>query len=545
MFAIAWTAGDPRLAAASESGRDRLTIAVNDIPKTTFPIGAPTSTSQRYLRGFVGRSLTIYDKSWAVACELCTKLPTLENGQAKIVERADGSKGIDVTFEFKPGLQWGDGVPISSADVVFSVELAHKLGTGASSLSNILEVAALDSRHFTLRTSSVRFDYNRLEDLVLLPAHLEEALFRNAATPNDYIARSTYTKDPTQAGLYYGPYRIASFGRDVVELERNPSWSGRRPAFEKIVLRSFSDTATVSKDLVGGQVDMIAGEVGINTEAAYALERKDSKSSFDFIFKTNLEYAHIDLNLGNPILADLRIRRALLLSIDRTKLFAPDEPMDPREIPASFLPPTSPNYDPTLEQIRYDPAAAGALFERAGFRQGSDGIRIDATGRRLSFRLLAQVNWQVGNAVIEGLLAQWRQSGVEVVVDRRVVRETLPLRDFDMAYYSWKNTPEFLLEPVYARAGIPTIDNGYSGLNFPGLDDRDMNETAHKLTTELDPSKRLMLWQKAQQIYAEQLPALPLTFVTNVYVVPNWLTGVEPTGHMIPTSYWVEDWQVR
>jgi len=543
VLAAVWFCGAALPVIAAEAGHDHLTIAVNEIAKTPFPIGA--STSARYLLGFVGRSLTIYDKSWAVVCELCTRLPTIENGQAKIVEREDGSKGIDVTFELAPDLNWGDGVPVSSADVVFSVELAHKVGRGVSSLPNVLDAVALDDRHVTIRTSAVRFDYNRMEYLFLVPAHLEQKIFRNASSSDDYLAHSAYSLDPGQPGLYYGPYRVTSYGEGKIELARNPSWSRRRPTFERIEIQKFSDIEAIAQELANGQVDMIAGENGINTEAAYALEQRDVKSNFDFLFKTNLEYAHIDLNLSNPILSDRRARHALLMSIDRSKLVAPGYPAEQREIPASFLPPTSPNYDPTLEQVRYDPAGAAKLFDQAGFRLGSDGIRADQAGHRLSFRLLTQANWQAGDALIEKLRTQWRQSGVEIVIDNRPLQDVLPRRDFDMAYYSWRNTPEFLLEQVYGRAGIPTAENGYSGLNFPGLDNPDMNKVAAQLTTELDPSKQLMLWQEAQRIYADQLPALPLLFVTNVYVLPSWLGGVEPTGHMIPTSYWVEDWHAR
>jgi peptide/nickel transport system substrate-binding protein len=537
---IAGLTGALRMAAADEI-HDHLTIAVNQIPENPIPIGVPNSVAVRYLRGFLGRSLTIYDKSWSVACELCTNLPTLENGQAKIVERADETKGMDITFELDPNLRWGDGVPITSADVVFSVEVAHKLGRGSARLPNVLDAVALDPRHFTLRTSSIGFDYNRFEELVLLPAHLEEATYRAAATPQDYVAHSGYTTDPGRPGLYYGPYRVATYEQERVELIRNEFWSGHPPAFDKITLQIFYGAEAVTNDLLGGKVDMVSGEVGLGVLPSYALQKKDSTAKFDFVFKTNLEYVHIDLNLENKLLSDIRIRRALLLSLDRKILFQ----VERRDIAASFLPPTSPNYDPTLEQVAYDPVAAGALFDQAGFRLGPDGIRTDAAGHRLSFRLLAAANWGVAGATIDALCEQWRRSGVEVTVDSRMPADVLPHRDFDMAYYSWRNTPEFPLEPVYGGAGIPTAANGYSGFNFPGLNNREMNEASTRLMTEMNPAKRLILWQSAQRIYAEQLPALPLFFSTNVYVLPNWLTGVEPTGHMIPTSYWVEDWRVR
>ena len=71
-----------------------------------------------------------------------------------------------------------------------------------------------------------------------------------------------------------------------------------------------------------------------------------------------------------------------------------------------------------------------------------------------------------------------------------------------------------------------------------------MNQVVAQLTTEMNPAKRLLLWRRAQQIYAEEIPALPVSFGPRVYVVPINMIGVEPAGHRTPTSYWVEDWKL-
>ncbi len=539
-FLDVWVANEQSLAA--DPPHESLVIGVAELPATPLPVGPTTSSAMTYLRGFVGRSLTAYDRSWAVICELCVTLPTLHNGLAKIVERADGSKGIDETFELAPGLSWDDGVPVSSADVVFSVAVAHRFGRGAANLSDIRAVDGLDDRHFVVRTNAVRFDYNTFDNLYLIPAHLEEAILGGAYSPEAYAAHSAYKVDPGRRGLYNGPYRIKDFDAEHVVLVRNEAWFGRKPAFDTIVLRRVPPGSTLEDELVNGRIDMIPGELGIGTEAAFALEQKDTKSRFDFIFKTELEYDHIDFNLKNPALADRRVRHALLWSVDRLRIFGANEGADTREIAASFLPPTSPNYDPTLTVVRYDPQAADALFREAGYSPGPDGIRVDRSGHRLSFRMLSRSS---DHPLIAELKSQWAAAGVEIKPDDRLFLDTLMHREFDMAYYAWRNTPEFLIEPVYAGSGIPRQGNDFVGLNYPGLNNPEMNKIAAALTSEMDPSRRLTLWQKAQQIYAEELPALPLSFMTNAYVVPNWLAGVEPTGHMIPTSFWVEEWHIR
>ncbi|MEI9981825.1 MAG: ABC transporter substrate-binding protein [Aliidongia sp.] len=489
--------------------------------------------------------MTIYDKSWAVACALCTELPTLENGGARIVTRADGSKGIDVTFELASNLEWDDGVPVTTADVAFGIEIAHKLGGGAAALPNILDAVIQDDHRFTLRISSVRFDYNRMEDLFLLPAHREKALFDSSATPADYLARSLYATDPTAAGLSYSPFKVGKLARDEILLTRNPHWNGKRPSFDQILLRKFDNIEAVAADLAAKRVDMVAGETGLDLTGIFQLEAADKNSAYNFVYKSTLQYGHIDINLSNPLLADKRVRRAMLLSLDRPITGDVRERMAADEVPRSFLPPASPNFDPTIASTPYDPVKAAALLDAAGFARGSDGIRVDSQGRRLAFRLAAQVDWDLAQRIVETVKDQLRNAGIEITLENKRLGEILPKRQFDLVFYTWINAPEFLLEPVYGKSGIPSAGNGYRGLNFPGFDNGEMNSTVSALTAEMDPAKRLLLWRRAQQIYAEEIPALPLSFGPMEYILPVTMTGVEPTGHMIPTSYWVEDWKLH
>jgi peptide/nickel transport system substrate-binding protein len=521
-----------------------LRVAVSSLPQSVFPIGARTSEIG-YLHGFIGRSLTLYDKSWTVACALCTQLPSLENGQAKIVERADGSTGIDVTFELAPDLAWDDGVPVTSADVLFAIEVAHKLGGGTAALSNILDVVAQDDHHFTLMVSGVRFDYNRMEDLFLLPAHIEKAAFESATTLAEYQAHSLYTTDPTAAGLSYGPYRIGSVDANEIVLLRNPHWAGKRPNFDRIELQKFIDIAAVGKELAVGKIDMVAGETGLDLGGVYRLEAQDQNSAYNFIYKPTLNYEHIDINLSNDILRDRRIRKALLFSLDRPIAIEGRDRQTMGEAPRGFLPPASPNFDPTLPLVPYDPAKAASLFDSAGFTRGADGVRGDSQGRRLAFRLAAQLDFDLNRRIVEKMRDQWHDAGVDITLENRPMKDTLPKRQFDLAFYAWKNVPEFPIEPVYGKSGIPSAANNFRGYNFPGLDNDEMNKVAAALITEMAPGKRLLLWRQAQQIYADELPALPLAFVPQEVILPAAMTGVEPTGHMIPTSYWVEDWKLR
>ena len=92
---------------------------------------------------------------------------------------------------------------------------------------------------------------------------------------------------------------------------------------------------------------------------------------------------------------------------------------------------------------------------------------------------------------------------------------------------------------------IPTEENNWSGQNNPGFVNAEMDALIDKTEVELDREARRGYWKRMQQIYAGELPVLPLYFRAEPYILPKWLTGVEPTGHQATTTLWVENWGAR
>ena len=102
-------------------------------------------------------------------------------------------------------------------------------------------------------------------------------------------------------------------------LERNPTWWGEEPAFDRIVVRTIENTAALEQNLLAGEVDYIPGETGLPLDQAIALERRHG-DRYRIMFQPGLFYEHIDLKLDNPALSDVRVRRALLHAIDREQI---------------------------------------------------------------------------------------------------------------------------------------------------------------------------------------------------------------------------------
>ena len=147
----------------------------------------------------------------------------------------------------------------------------------------------------------VTFDYNSL-GLILVPAHIEKPIFD--ANPAEYRNKTAYDTNSTNPGLAFGPYRIVEIvpGSRIV-LEQNPSWTGEKPHFKRIVVKIIENTAALEANLLSGNVDYVLGELGLSLDQALAFEKRH-KDKYDFIYKPALIYEHIDVKLDNELLAD-------------------------------------------------------------------------------------------------------------------------------------------------------------------------------------------------------------------------------------------------
>lgn len=537
----------PAWAEASDRPRDTLVIGITQFPSTFHP-NIDAMMAKTYILAMTRRPLTAYDQDWRLVCLLCTELPTIENGLAKPERSAGGRRGIAVTFKIHPKATWGDGVPVTAKDVLFTWTVGRhpKSGVGDMEFYRSLErVEVVDDKTVVLHFDKLAFDYNAV-GLHLLPAHVDEA---NFADPETYRTRTAFDTDTTNEGLYFGPYRIAAVEPGShVTLERNPTWHGPEPAFKRIVVRVVENTAALEANLLSGAVDMIAGEMGLPLDQTLALERRQGRR-FRFIYRPGLIHEHVDLNLDNPILADIRVRRALLLALDREtinqQLFGGRQP-----VAHAMVSPLDANFDADVHAYAHDETEAARLLDAAGWPMTGSGVRRNAKGEPLRLEIMTTAGDRTRELVEQVLQSQWKAAGIDVAIRNQPARvffgQTVTERAFPaMAMFAWISAPESVPRTILHSAHIPTKANNHAGQNYSGFRNAEVDQLIDRIETELDPNRRKALWHRLQDIYASELPALPLFFRAEPYVLPTWLEGVRPTGHQDPSSLWVEQWRQK
>ena len=540
LSACAWMSLHPA------SAKDSLVIGVAQFPASLHPY-ISAQTVQWYTIGLAQRPITAFSTDGVPVCLLCAELPTLQNGLARIEGQPDGTRGLAVTIKLRPGLSWGDGIPVTAKDIAFTWRVGRDPASGFNNLyawSRATSVDVVDDSTAVLHLPRTLVTYQLWDHL--LPEHIEAPILAAGKGALDYINHTAFNAAPTTPGLWDGPYLITGYhSGESIELAPNPHWPGKPPAIKRIVIRLIDNTAALQANLLSGDVDMSPAGIGITTDQAVVLER-DHPGRFQFFYRPGLVYERIDPQKDSPLLADIRVRQALLLALDRKtlvdRLFGGHG-----TVALSWINELEPNYTTDVPTYGYDPARARALLKEAGFTPGPDGIGRNDKGDRLSFEFSTTSGNRVRELSQQVMQTWWRAVGVEVTI------KNLPSRTFfgelmrRRAYTGlaeFANTTRIGLPPTpfYGSAAAPTAANNYNGQNWAGFTDAAMDRILAAAEIELDPAKQKAEWLEMQRLYVTALPELPLYFRQDPDIVPIWLKGYRATGREDYQTYTAEDW---
>jgi peptide/nickel transport system substrate-binding protein len=491
--------------------------------------------------------------------EMVIERPSIENGLAAWVGEGE-AKRLTAKFEIRPEVVWGDGTPVTAHDLAFARQIAldDNISIASRTIYEAIEKIDIDAtnpKKFTITYKTARWDYNSISALwELLPKHLEEPVYKKYGKVREgYEKNSNYVTNPTNPGLYSGPYVISELKLGShVSLVRNPKWWGaQKPSIEKITFKLLPNTGTLEANLLSGTIDMIS-TLGLDLDQAVALEKKVATEKLPFAvkFRPSLEYEHIDLNLRDATLADVRVRRALVHAINRDELT--QALFGGRQIKAVHnLSPIDPWFtdDPSkIATYTFSRRTAQKLLDEAGWSEKGDGFRYK-DGKKLSFVFMTTSGNKTRELVQTYLQDQWKKVGIEVIVKNEQARvffgETMRKIQFPhMALYAWISRPEASPRSNLHSSMIPSEANAYSGQNYPGWNNPAVDKLIEELDVEFDPAKRLSLAHQVIKAYTEDVPVIPLYYRSKNTVVPANLNRHELSPSLIPDTQWVEFWDL-
>ena len=429
---------------------------------------------------------------------------TLYGLLAKSVETDDARDFV--TFHIDPGARFSDGKPVTADDVLFSWALLRDHGrpNHRQYYSKVTKAEAPDPL-------TVRFDLAGANDRELpLILGLMPILPRHATDV------ATFEETTMTAPVGSGPYRVAEVKPGVsVTLTRNSDYWGRDlPVnrglynFDEIKLDFYREANGQFEAFKRGLYDFRVESEPLRWHDGYDFPAAKSGEVIRDTIKTGMPdpSEFLVFNTRRPVFADIRARRALTLLFDfewinrnyffglytrsagffaGSELSAYERPADQRE--REFLKPFASDIAPEILDGSYRlPVTDGSgrdreslraalkLLSEAGYELDGTVLRQRATGRPLSFEILASTRDQERIAL--AYAGNVKRAGIEAkvrVVDPVQFDQRRLDYDFDMIQNRWDQSLSPGNEQSFywgsQAAGIEGTRN-YMGATSPAID---------------------------------------------------------------------------
>ncbi len=411
------------------------------------------------------------------------------------------------TFTLRDGVTFSDGAPLDSAAVKATFDrLATLPANGAASyLRGYRGTTVVDAHRL-----HVDFDTPNAQFLqatsgtglgILSPA--------TAGTPLADRCRGRFVGS--------GPYVLDHYSSNQeVVLKRRAGYSWP-PSLAKV--RGEANLAEVRFVFVpeaGARTTALrSGQVQVAENVQASDQDSFAKDGFHLLV-TRVPGLVPPLSLNHAgVLADQRVRQALLLAVDRADLVR--TVLGPRFAPATgVLAGTTPLYVDQSDKLRYDPDRAAELLDEAGWRPGPDGIRAK-DGKPLT------LNWLIPAPmppVDEYVQQQLRKVGVDVKLNA-----VPPTR-----YVEQQQAGKFDITAVAVTRADPDVLRNifYSkGSNLWHLPPSKLDDYLENQAAATDEGKRREAVAKAAEWILDHADTVPLYENALVYGVSDAVKDLE------------------
>jgi peptide/nickel transport system substrate-binding protein len=486
---------------------------------------------------------------------LMKSIPTLENKKAKLVDNGDGTKGLTSTWEILDKASWGDGKPVTCKDFNFALTVGMNQNVSIGDRETYENIKSITwdekaPKKCEILFKKAKWNFNR-GLFAPLPEHVEGPVLAKFGDKKEgYDQNSEYNRNPTNPGLYTGPYVISELKLGShITFTPNPHFFGTQPKIKKIIFKVITSTATLEANLRSGTIDMVS-PLGFAFDQALAFEKRIKADGlpYNLIFKEGITYEHIDFNLENPLLKDVRVRQAIIHAINRDELST--SLFEGKQKPAIHnVSPLDPGFtrDPKVIKIyQYSKRDATKLLDEAGWKLGADGYRTK-DGQKLSLQFMTTAGNKTRETVQTMIQAQLKAVGIEITIKNEPARvffgETMNKRKFGgMAMYAWSSAPEQTPRSTYHSAMIPTEKNGWSGQNQMAWVNPKVDALVDQYEAEFNQAKRNKITQQLLAEYTKDAPVIPLYYRSEIAAVPTNMTNYRLAGHLYYETNEVETW---
>ena len=438
--------------------------------------------------------------------------------------------GLTYTFKLREGMKFHNGDPVDAASFKRGWErladptrkspseigyhLAPVAGyaeMAAGDADEISGLVAVDDLTFQVTLTDPMADFTAVcchPGLVPVP---QAALDDPAAFLEQPIGNGPFKLDEA---WQHNQYIIASKFED---------YYGEAPKIDGVYFSIQADPDTAYRELQAGSIDFAMIPTGQIQEAVDQYGLSDDGFTVtpgkQVLTGTELSTYYLVVNLNDPALSDVNVRRAISLAIDRQAIV--DTLYEGYREPANSIMPLSidDNEENVWEYCKYDPEQAKQILADAGYADGDISVSLSYNGDGGHEDLMSKVQQDL-EAV-----------GITVTQDTTewaTYLNNLSDGNYQLARLGWTADYPIMDNFLYPNF-FSTADNNYGGYNNPDVDAAML--AARQIQ---DEEERKAAYRQICHQVGEDMPVIPIMFYAHNYVGTDRLASFYYDSQTIP-----------
>lgn len=306
--------------------------------------------------------------------------------------------GMTWTVDIRSDVKFTDGEPLTAEDVAFTYNTLRDTSS-VNDFTMLREAEATDG-------DTVVFHMER-------PYSIWPYTMAIVGIVPEHAYGAEYGETPVGSGRYM--LKQWDKGQQVI-LEANPDYYGEAPLMKRVTIL-FMDEDAAFAAAKSGQVDLAytAAPYSEQTVNGYELLSFETVDNRGFNLPAVPAGITVDKDVaaGNDVTADVNVRRAINLAINREAMI--ENVLNGYGSPAYSVCDKMPWYNEAA-QVSYEPQKAAEILDGAGWQAGADGIR-EKDGVRAAFTLMYPASDSVRQALAADTANQLRELGIDVTIE--------------------------------------------------------------------------------------------------------------------------------
>ena len=446
------------------------------------------------------------------------------------------------TFKIRPGVTFSDGKPLDAAAVAKNFDT---FGLGNKQL------------HLPVSEVINNYDHSEVIDPLTVKFYFKKSspgfLQGTSTIGSGLVSPATLAQNFDALGdarhiIGSGPFVVSNetLGREVdLRVRDDYRWGPKtlaqqgRANLDGIKFIITPEDSVRIGALLAGQADFI--------RQVQAYDEKQAEGQHFIIYAAPTRGVNdgISFRPDNPLVADVRVRQALLHATDTGQivntLFSPHYPRATSVIAA-----TAAGYINLADKLTYDPQLAAQLLDQAGWQPGTDGIR-QKEGHSLVLSVYESPPQPQNKEVLQLVSQQWSKVGARLNIlagdaGSKTADSLDPLKTPANVVEVGRADPDVIKSQFYPTNRDALLQKGGLSSKVQNFSDDKLNSLLVAISAEVDGQKRLALAGEAQKYLLDQAYVIPIFEEPQVFAGAPYLKGVsfEAVGRPAFYGAWLD-----